>query len=338
MTHYAQKGVTVIPVSGGIDSLILADANPGATLVFVRYGQPYLDQEQRAVYRLYGDRVRFVDVGGVDTSREYVPARNLIIACIAAQFGDTILIGGLADDNAADQSTKAAEEMSTILSNQCGYQVSVSMPLSEYCKAEAVSFYLNEPETIEGSLLKMSRIRATFSCYAEDSASDFCGDCSACFRRSTALLANGVDVQMPHDRIVLEYMQKLHNYHPDRVWAIFKALQLDGRVLLCVDIDGVLTVETSGRNYSARTPRKSAIDNLRMHVDSGALVVLYTARPSWDRAETVDWLQKNGVPFHSLFMGKFPALKYIDDLSLTDIPGPTDSALMNPPIYEGQNP
>ena len=37
---------TVIPVSGGIDSLILADMNPSAFLLFVDYGQPYADAEK----------------------------------------------------------------------------------------------------------------------------------------------------------------------------------------------------------------------------------------------------------------------------------------------------
>lgn len=318
ITSTNKSRVTVIPVSGGIDSLILADKYPDAILLFVRYGQPYLAGEEAAVDRLYGNRVKKVTVEGLDVSSDYVPARNLIIASLAAQIGGIVLIGGLADDNAIDQSKVAADNMSVILSEQCGYKVSVKMPLVHLSKAQIVSDYLLIPETTEETLRTLNRIRATFSCYGPDA--DPCMLCPACFRRSVAMRSNGIDTPMPHESIVLSYLRRLHRYHPHRVWAILQAIQEPDRPLVCVDIDGVLTVETTGRDYANRTPNKKAIAKLNASAGFGSWVVLHTARAEWDRAETTEWLLRNKVEYHSLFMGKIPATLFIDDRSTQEFP------------------
>ena len=305
-----------IPVSGGIDSLILADRNPQADLFFIDYGQPYLEAERRTVELLYPNRVITICVEGLDTSVDYVPARNLIIASLCAQKADKVFIGGLADDGATDQSQRSADQMTEILSDQSGHKVCVEMPLIHLSKAEAVSSYLGEVAGLNRTQ-RASRLKLTYSCYSK--GMDHCGKCGACFRRWVALKANGIDVSAVSIPLMIDYLARLHTYHPHRIWAILKAINSDLTPVYNIDIDGVLTIETEGRSYIERSPNIEAIATINNLAIEGAWIVLNTARAEWDRVETVQWLREHGVGYHSLLMGKLPSVKLVDDKAVTKV-------------------
>lgn len=84
-------------------------------------------------------------------------------------------------------------------------------------------------------------------------------------------------------------------------------------MIIAVDIDGVLTVETEGHDYLNRTPNIIAKVELRDLITKGHSILYYTARPEQDRTVTTKWLNAHGFPNAPLFMGKPQADIYVDD-------------------------
>jgi 7-cyano-7-deazaguanine synthase in queuosine biosynthesis len=137
---------TVVLVSGGVDSLINADEHPDARLLFVDMGHADAANERRALGYLFQDReLRVAAVAGIDGGRDgmFVPARNMLLACIAVHHGDDIVIGAMADDHSVDKTPEALAAMSRILTEQSGRPVNVRAPLLPYCKHEAVRMYVD---------------------------------------------------------------------------------------------------------------------------------------------------------------------------------------------------
>lgn len=88
---------------------------------------------------------------------------------------------------------------------------------------------------------------------------------------------------------------------------------------ICVDIDGVLTVETKGVPYSKRTPNEVNIAKVNQLFDSGFQIILYSARYESDREVTKQWLRRYGVKYSKLLLGK-PKYDFIwDDKSLIEV-------------------
>lgn len=308
---------TVVLVSGGIDSVLAASLYPQAITLFVDYGQGYARQELAACDRLFPD-LKDMIVFGKSPGRvgNYVPARNLMLACLALRWGSRIVLGGMADDNCADKTPAAFDDMSRILTAQAGRRIDVVSPFWNLTKFEAISHYLaggGDPE----------RLRQTFSCYdphmgLRDPQQARCGECEACFRWSVALRAAGVDVPPPGEAMAIRYLQNLHTYHPARQWATLAGLRQPGREIVECDIDGTLT-EAAGAvpvAHADKRPNTRAIEALRSHYDRGSWVILHTARPEVDRAVTAAWLGTFRVPHHALLMGKPPAAIRFDDLAL----------------------
>ena len=76
---------------------------------------------------------------------------------------------------------------------------------------------------------------------------------------------------------------------------------------IAVDIDGVLTNETSGIAYKDRTPNLENISKVKELKEQGHKILLFTARYKRDRKITIKWLKQYDVPYDQLIMGK---LKY----------------------------
>lgn len=88
------------------------------------------------------------------------------------------------------------------------------------------------------------------------------------------------------------------------------------RKVLVVDIDGVITIDTSG-SYAARREDVQVIRDLTMMRKKGWRVVLWTARPESARRVTVNWLKAKSVRYEKLLMGKPRADAYVDDKAMT---------------------
>lgn len=301
----------VVLVSGGLDSTVAADMYPRATLLFVDYGQPYAKKEIKVVCDLFQDRsVETVSIEGLpENSNIFFPARNLMLASIAAQYGNIIIMGGLKDDHVVDKTPEAFEEMSRILTKQCGRHTVVHSPLWEYCKSELV-----------GRKISVARALRTFSCYEPIDGNKFCLNCPACFRWTVALRANGVDTPVPGKDVTKEYLSKLHTYEQTRIWATLKAINTKKNPVIVIDIDGVLTNETEGFDYHNRTPFKENIKVLQQYEQAGCWIVLYSARRELDRSVTGYWLSVHEVPYHALLLEKPTGFLSVDDQVASMLP------------------
>lgn len=86
-----------------------------------------------------------------------------------------------------------------------------------------------------------------------------------------------------------------------------------------IDIDGTICTNTEGA-YEDAIPLSEAIENVNLLFDSGAEIVLFTARGS---TTGIDWrslterqLDAWGVKYHRLQLGKPFGHYYIDDKAL----------------------
>jgi len=83
-----------------------------------------------------------------------------------------------------------------------------------------------------------------------------------------------------------------------------------------IDIDGTLCSNTNG-SYELAVPFEDAIESVRHIHENGGKITLFTARGSttgkdW-RELTQRQMEKWGVPFHELILGKPFGDYYVDD-------------------------
>lgn len=90
-------------------------------------------------------------------------------------------------------------------------------------------------------------------------------------------------------------------------------------MVIAVDLDGVLTVETAGYDYATRTPRQENIDKINQLKGRGHKIVIYTARWSLDKDVTEKWLHRYGVNYDRLVLGKLSYDVFFDDKSLPQV-------------------
>ena len=90
---------------------------------------------------------------------------------------------------------------------------------------------------------------------------------------------------------------------------------IKGKVI-CVDCDGTLTKDVcwTREQMTEAKPRQEIIDIVNEWGKSN-FIVIHTARRHECYLETYNWLQKHGVRFHAISMGKCPADFYLDDLT-----------------------
>jgi hypothetical protein len=82
--------------------------------------------------------------------------------------------------------------------------------------------------------------------------------------------------------------------------------------IVAVDIDGVLTNEIEGWDYTNRTPNLKNIELVNRLVKNGNTIILFSARFSQDHDSTIAWLNKHGVKFSRLILEK-PHYDFIVD-------------------------
>lgn len=97
---------------------------------------------------------------------------------------------------------------------------------------------------------------------------------------------------------------------------------------ICFDIDNVICVTNSDRNYSKSIPIKKNIKIINRSYDKGFSITLYTARymgrcngnvsevKKKIKPLTIKQLKKWGVKYHKLYFGKPSFDLFIDDKSL----------------------
>lgn len=235
----------VLLSSGGMDSFLLAHEPEleGAKHVFVNVGQAYVTKEKIAArYVAKSAGAEFIDVFGPDLCKfehkptGIIPFRNAELILCAAQHGEQIYMGVIADEVNSDKSPEFFNAMEMVLNISHrkqywteGREYSLLTPFREFSKTELVRRFLQRG----GKLLHLLR---SVSCYSQQST--HCGRCSSCFKRWVALTcATGIDAMklqawerhpaMWHD---LDYWkEKLTGYSERRQADVFQALEIAKR-------------------------------------------------------------------------------------------------------------
>lgn len=91
-------------------------------------------------------------------------------------------------------------------------------------------------------------------------------------------------------------------------------------MIIAVDIDGILTLETEGFGeevYRNRTPLMENIRFINGLYEKGHHIILYSSRYKEDRQVTVRWLRRYKVKYHELILGKLQYDFLIDDKAVS---------------------
>ncbi len=82
--------------------------------------------------------------------------------------------------------------------------------------------------------------------------------------------------------------------------------------VVAVDIDGTICTEERTFERPLATPLPNAIDALKVLKENDNTIILWTGR-GWEQYKiTKEWLDKHGVPYDQILMGK-PVVNYIID-------------------------
>ena len=73
---------------------------------------------------------------------------------------------------------------------------------------------------------------------------------------------------------------------------------------IIIDMDGTICSEEKTFSRCLAKPKDNAVVAVNALYDAGHTVIIYSARTWVEYEMTVDWLQKYGVKYHQLFMGK----------------------------------
>jgi 7-cyano-7-deazaguanine synthase in queuosine biosynthesis len=315
---------TAVLVSGGIDSFVayhMLDRKHSKLIpVYFNLNTPYSDKEIKAVVELFPHVTIDLSLDLKDRQigeKAYIPFRNLLLACQAVKYADSIVIAGIKDDQVSDKNEGIFVQFSTLLTQLEQRVINVWSPLWEYTKSDLVAWWYREIE-------KEYRedIRKTVSCYSPLDVS-YCSTCPSCFRKWNAFWDNGIEFNFDNKKLMKEYLNAAiyNRYIPERNESIIKCVRAflgPNKETIEVDIDGTLTKETEGYGktaYKSRTPIPERIETISRLYKRGYKIVLRTSRHEKDRTVTERWLQKHGVYYDEIHFHKpFYHIK-IDDKS-----------------------
>lgn len=180
----------VVLYSGGMDSVILAAFNPQALRLYVNVNSAYSAKEMG--FLPHGVQVdHSLNLRKFEREDAIIPGRNLMLALIAAQYGQHIMLGATAgdasrdkDDNWADMATGVLRYMFS--GKHFGDQqmdMRVLLPLRGHDKAELIRVYLAQGHDPKALLYSVS-------CYHPEHR--HCGTCKSCMRKWVAFEDVGI--------------------------------------------------------------------------------------------------------------------------------------------------
>lgn len=211
----------VLLSSGGMDSFLLAHEPElaGAAHLFVNVGQRYgLKERAAAQYVAQCVGAEYHDMQASDMCRfehaetGIIPFRNAELILCAAQYGEQIYLGIIADEVNSDKSPEFLDAMVQVLNISHrgqywteGRTFTLCAPFREVTKTDLVKRYLARG----GALPHLLR---SVSCYSERAM--HCGACSSCFKRWVAL-TNATNT----DAVELEpYWEHPAKWKPRQYW------------------------------------------------------------------------------------------------------------------------
>jgi 7-cyano-7-deazaguanine synthase in queuosine biosynthesis len=189
MGRAVSKVTKVLLYSGGMDSMALRMLWDPNVSVYVDMGTAYSKAER--------DRLpRDVDVVELplhqwERTDGIIPLRNLMLVCVAAQYGDVIGLAATAGDRVLDKSDQFASMTTSLLSYlwspqhwTAGEHRRVVLPLKGMSKRQIVG----EVRERFGDV-GLVRLAESWSCYSGGRAE--CGACKPCMRKWVAFAAAG---------------------------------------------------------------------------------------------------------------------------------------------------
>lgn len=81
-------------------------------------------------------------------------------------------------------------------------------------------------------------------------------------------------------------------------------------------MDGTICSEERQFSRCLAKPKANAIETINKLYESGNTIIIYSARTWVEYEMTVDWLNKHGVRYHQLMMGKPIGDVWIDDRAI----------------------
>lgn len=176
---------SVLLYSGGMDSYIIRKLLKPDKCLYIDFGI----EQNKYEMKLLPDDVEIVHLPLAQfmskDGNNVILLRNLIFAAIAVNYGDTIYVGGVADDVHYDSSIefveKETELFNLFLTNEGLPCVSVQAPFKNRTKEQLLQKYVEEGFDVEEFFTK------SWSCYSPTEDGKECGKCKACERKFSAL-------------------------------------------------------------------------------------------------------------------------------------------------------
>lgn len=177
----------VLLYSGGMDSVALRMLWTPDVSVYVDMGTGYTAAERKRL----PDDVVVVDLplGRWERPDGIIPLRNLMLVCVAAQYGNDIAMAATAGDRVLDKSERFAAMTTDLLTYLWspqhwtdGEPRNVVLPLKGLTKREIVEVI----EARHGDT-GLAALAASWSCYGTGETE--CGACKPCFRKWVAFAA-----------------------------------------------------------------------------------------------------------------------------------------------------
>jgi 7-cyano-7-deazaguanine synthase in queuosine biosynthesis len=167
-------------------------------LLYVDMGTQYAGAEQS---RLSDEVVvDYVPLNKWSDSAGIIPLRNLMLCCIAAQYGEDVALGATAGDRVLDKSSEFARLASELLSYLWqpqhwtdGKSVTIHLPLKALTKVQIVQAVAQAGKDVA------ALARRSFSCYTPNADGRECGACKPCWRKWVAFEASGFGAALEVD-------------------------------------------------------------------------------------------------------------------------------------------
>lgn len=175
----------VLLYSGGMDSYIISKLWNPDVRVYIDYHTKQTEIERS---RLPDDVIvvdlplgRFMSNDG----KNVIALRNLIFSAIAVNFGDTVALGGVADDVHFDSAEEFVADETALFNKFFEHEglpkVTIIAPYKKYTKEQLLELYVDSGYSID------DLIAESWSCYAPTADNKECGECVACKRKQEAI-------------------------------------------------------------------------------------------------------------------------------------------------------
>ena len=189
----------VLLFSGGFDSTLLEWVVKPDILLYVNMHTAYSDKEVCHLENLssyYRDRliVKDLPLGEYEQPDSFLPYRNLMLICIALQYGPNVYMGLSGQDIHMDCSKEfiaKARKMFSLLNKDCAVRLgwnasdfSLEAPFKGMTKTQMLKECLSSGMPSETAQL-------AHSCYSGYSEKG-CGECLPCWNKAIALINNGI--------------------------------------------------------------------------------------------------------------------------------------------------